>query len=121
MKKKICTLLIAFIASIFTLSCTKEDFTDPDNLVGTSWRCTSGPYFDDEEILYETIIFTSTSEIEIWYKYTDGEEEYGGDAMYTIDGNEITINADYELITGEINGKRMTLIADGDRYVFVKQ
>jgi hypothetical protein len=121
MKKLI--LLIIIFTSILTTSCTKDEKDDsisPENISGTTWKCTSGTdWFEDLE--YALLIFTSTSTAQGWTKEIDELEQKDFDGSFTISNNQIFISHEDGSVTGIIDGGNMTTIIDGETYVFIKQ
>ena len=94
---------------ILLTSCKKdEDFTNPNNLSGTSWLSENiGTELQPDYLMLK---FTSTSAVELWSKYFGDKtftlEDKGA---YTISGTTITIIlVDSGTGNGIIGGKTMT-------------
>lgn len=122
MKKLIFISLV--IITIFSVSCT-EDFTNPKTLSGTTWRCSS--FAEDDwmknEYEYVEMRFISTTQIEGWAKWIDGDLSKSGIANYTISGNTITFISEPSNTTetGTIDKEKMTINESGHILVFIKQ
>ena len=106
---------------ILSYSCSKDhDFTDPENLVDTSWKCTDGPSWWEGKTEYVVLKFRTTSMVEIWGKDIGLNEAKDYTAFYYIIDNNIDI--DYGSLTGKIDGKTMNLIIDNQGpFPFIKQ
>jgi hypothetical protein len=106
---------------VMSLSCSKEtDYTNPENLINTSWRCISGPSYWADAIDYLELRFTSTTTVEVWVKITDGELRKDSTESYIISGNAIDI--DNGSATGTIDGQKMHLkIEDDGPFLFALQ
>jgi hypothetical protein len=103
------------------LSCSKDDdFTKPENLSGTTWKCTSGDEWD-EDLEYALLVFISTTEVEGWTKEIGEEEEKDWTGTYSITNDKISVEFDEESFTGVINGKKMDTLIEGNSFLFIKQ
>lgn len=102
-------------------SCSKEDdFTKPENLKGTLWKCTQfHPFMEDME--YLAMKFISTTKVELSEKEIGEPVEQDGVAVYTISGNTITLISGNEKTTGVIEGETMTFSIEGIAFDFNKQ
>lgn len=122
--KQIIYITLAFIA-ILSNSCS-EDFTDPETLSGTIWRCSSISEESglSEEYEYFELRFISTSTVEIWNKpINDDLFKSDVNATYSISNKTITISmsGSSNTLTGIIDNKTMTIISSDYIYVFTKQ
>lgn len=110
MKRLIFITLI--ITAIISISCT-DDYTDPKTLSGTTWRCSTFNEGDWMKNEYEYIEFRfiSTTEVEGWAKWIDGDLSKTGTTGYTISGNTITLNSASSDLTvkGTIEKKTMKM------------
>jgi hypothetical protein len=117
-------IILAFVfATVLTTSCSKDemdDFTNPENISGTTWKCTSGTYWD-EDLEYALLIFTSTTAVEGWTKYVDEGEQKDWTGAFSISNDRISITYEDESFTGIIDGKTMNTTIDGGTYIFIKQ
>jgi hypothetical protein len=122
-------MVIAVVAMI-TFSCT-TDYTNPNNLKGTTWRCTSFPegYVGAE---YQELRFTSTTAVETWYKATTPQSEAVKlDVLqtYTTSKSDITITSTLTVmgqtststVTGTIKDKTITMTSGNNKWVYTKQ
>lgn len=116
-------LFITLTLMVFLLSSCKknEDFTNPANLTGTSWKSdnmgtTSAPD-------YMMLKFISKTTVEVWFKsYGDATFTMDSSGIYTISGNSITIDiGDGHPTTGGIDGNTMTFVENGETIKFTKQ
>jgi hypothetical protein len=117
MKRRLINLVnlkvIFIILLVISLSCSKEtDYTNPENLINTTWRCVSGPSYWDNAIDYLELRFTTTAIVEVWVKITDGELRKDSTESYIISGNEIDI--DNGSAVGTIDGREMYLKLEAD-------
>ena len=110
------------IIAILTTSCT-EDFTNPKNLVGTIWRCSSFPTGSGmENYDYEELRFTSTSSLEVWGKEKNASaQKVNNTYSYTIENITISITYTGITVVGTINNNKMTVNQNNITAVFVKQ
>jgi len=118
--KKLIFLVMAIVALI-TTSCSKDktdDFTKPENLSGTTWKCV--PDLSDD-IEYYLMIFTSTTTVEAWIKYIGEEEDQISICSYTISNDRIIISYEDILQIGIIDGKTITTTIDEKTCIFYKQ
>lgn len=117
-------ILLAFVfATILTTSCSKDeidDYTKPENISGTNWKCTSGTDWD-EELEYALLIFTSKTIVEGWTKYVGYGEHKDWIGFFSISNDRISITHEDDSFTGIIDGKTMTTTIDGETFVFIKQ
>ncbi len=118
-------LLAVVFATILTTSCSKDDnvdFTNPENISGTTWKCTSGTDWDEDHE-YILMIFTSTTTVEGWSKEPNEEEELDWSGSFTISDDQISLssNAVDIIITGIIDDENMTLTMAGGTYIFSEQ
>jgi hypothetical protein len=118
-------ILLAFVfATVLTTSYSKgeiNDFTTPENISGTTWKCTSGTHWH-EDLEYCLLIFTSTTVVEGWTKIKDEAEQKGWTGSFSISNDSISITFEDESITGIIDGNAMnTTNDDGETYIFLKQ
>ena len=122
MKKKIWIypLLLIVLVLILVNGCKKDDKdVTPDNLAGTNWKSFDTDYEDEE---YYILKFTSKTIAELWIKDEGDPELYEEmDGIYSISGNNITIDFGYDQIMGVIEGKNMSFADDGSVIVFTKQ
>ena len=142
MYKKLSWFAFVFI---FTLpfiisSCSKDDddFTNPINLVNTTWDCNEPAVgFEDEweEDGMQKIrfVFTSTTKAEYWL-FGQGWSENEGTMTYEISGKNITLvpdDTDFDDLnwTGSISGNKMSMTIKGSHlpggeigpFIFIKQ
>jgi hypothetical protein len=126
--RKLVPFIIALVA-IITFSCT-TDYTNPNNLKGTTWRRTSFPE-GNNDIEYSDMRFITTSFVEGWIKQKNESFLRKVDLRVTYSVSKSTItftqsSNDEDLITifsatGTINGKTIT-ISEGDATaVFTKK
>jgi hypothetical protein len=118
MKKE---LFIALVLTVVVFSSCKkdDDFTNPDNLVGTEWKSLDTDYSDEEYYLFK---FNSKTIVEEWTKNSDETKLYNEmSGTYTISGNKITIDFGYTPLEGVIEGKTMNFAYDGGVVAFTKQ
>lgn len=112
------------IITFFTISCT-EDFTNPKVLSGTTWRCST--FSEDDwmknEYEYVEMRFISTTKVEGWAKWIDGDLSQSGSTNYTISGNTITLISESSNLTetGMIDKETITINELGHKLVFIKQ
>lgn len=121
-------IILAFVfATVLTTSCSKDeidDFTKPENISGTTWKCTSGTDWA-EDLEYALLIFTSTTVVEGWTKEVAEGKQKDWTGSFTISNDRISISysddGDGETFTGIIEGENMNLTIDEGTYVFSKQ
>ena len=121
MKKSI--FLIITIIAVFITSCSKNeivDYTKPENLSGTTWKCTTGTNWE-ADIEYLLLVFTSTTNVELWTKLVNETVRKDGIGLYTISNDTISILFEDELLTGIINGEKINLRSDGNIFPFLRQ
>jgi hypothetical protein len=115
------------IAAIVIVSCSKdkkeEEYTNPENLSGTIWKCYDGL---DEDMEYAALKFISTSAIEGWTKFKSGTEVKDWTGSYTVNSNIITVNYinafGNHSFAGAIDGETMNLaFENAGTLVFKKQ
>jgi hypothetical protein len=119
MKKLI--FLVMTIVALITTSCSKaktDDFTKPENLSGTTWKCA---LVLSEDIEYYLMIFTSTTTVEAWTKYIGEAEDLVSTCSYTISNDRISISHEDIIQTGIIDGETITTTVDDKTCVFYKQ
>jgi hypothetical protein len=123
-------LVIAVVAMI-TFSCT-PDYTDPNNLKGTTWRCTSFPAaYADFGLEYTELKFTTTKAVEQWTKLkSEAAATKSDDIMtYTISKSTITVTRTSTFMnettttteTGTIKDKTITVKDGEDTFVYTKK
>lgn len=116
-------LAIALVmVTIYMISCTKDDnidYTQPENLSGTTWKCSSGPDWD-EDCEYALLIFTSVTTVEGWSKYIGEEQERDWTGTFSISNNTITMNHGGYSYSGSIEGSSIRLVLNSKTYVFDK-
>ncbi len=119
-------VISAFTISSFS-SCDKDDndldFTNPENLSGTTWK-TSDYHPDSDEWEYAALKFKTTSALELWAKVIGQDEEKHGNCTYTIEGSNIKIVADGVPLSewymeGTINAQEMELSIYDEGMFFV--
>jgi hypothetical protein len=116
-------ITIVTISSLF-FSCSKEktelinDYTNPENLVGTTWKTKDGLGSVFE---YAALKFTSLSLVEGWTKVKSKIEIREWIGTFTIIKDTITIINSDEFYKGPIEGEIMNLEVYGSNYVFKKQ
>jgi hypothetical protein len=116
--KKILFITVA-ITTILFVSCSKEeDYTNPENLFGTTWKCKTGLGSETE---YASLKFISTSSVEGWSKQISEDEIKDWTGTYIIFIKTITVNYGTESFTGTIEGTNMNVVIDGVPYLFKKQ
>ena len=119
--KKLIFLTMAIFA-VITTSCSKDendDFTKPENLSGTTWKCSELDW--DEDLEYAKLVFTSTTIVEGWTKYVDEVEHKDWTGSFTISNDEISISFEGDSFIGIIDGETMTVTIDGETLIFTKQ
>jgi len=122
--KKLIFITMTIIA-IMTTSCSKtEDFSDPKNLVGTTWRCSNFTNADEANTYdYYELNFVSTTQVEEWDKKKNANATKEEAYSYSINGNAITLSIDAASFksVGTIDKKTMSFTANGNTFVFTKQ
>lgn len=111
------------LATVLTISCSKDeidDFTNPENLSGTSWKCSSVDIWD-ESLEYALLIFTSKTAVEGWTKNTDQAAQKDWTGSFTISNDRISISYEDDSLTGIIEGEKMDITIDGETFIFYKQ
>jgi len=111
------------LVAIMSISCT-DDFTNPKNLNGTTWRCSTFPVTEMSMIVeYIEVKFTSTTTGKSYYKMKNEDATKLDTFTYTIVGDKITIISEGKTSpgVGTIDKKTMTFIQDGVTLVFTKQ
>ncbi|WP_350285737.1 hypothetical protein [uncultured Croceitalea sp.] len=91
------------------LACTKdetaaEDFTNPANLVGTTWK--SGG-FPNTNVEYALLEFLAANRVQGSSKRENQELELDWNGVFNIENDSISIIYDIEEIKGKINGSTM--------------
>lgn len=112
------------IIAIMTTSCSKtEDFFDPKDLAGTTWRCSDfSSSYTANNYEYEEYKFISTTQNETWLKSKNASAKKIATTKYTVKDKTITIfYGDNSSITGNIDNKTMTFTISGGTYTFKKQ
>lgn len=116
-------IILAFVFAIVLItSCSKDaidDFTKPENISGTTWKCSTGSYWN-EDLEYALLIFKSTKAVEGWTKLKDKAEQKDLSGTFSISNNKISFVFDEESFTGIIEGKTMKITNDGT-FIFLKQ
>jgi len=122
--KTIKIFVLIAILSLGVSACT-EDFTNPANLVGTTWKATDvSKTVMASEFDYMSLKFTSKTNVDSYYKLkTETSETSGGSATYSISGKTITFTNPGGTSggSGTIDGKTLTLTQEGVSLVFTKQ
>ena len=114
MKKTIYILLI-FIISIVSASCTKD--TLDDRLVGTVWRCTN-PVIDtrDGSIMgFQYYEFVSTTEVERYLKRNDVVVNSYGTFTYTLNYPKMIVT---ETKYGMVNSEEFAFTDSRTMYIY---
>ena len=114
MKKTIYILLI-FIISIVSASCTKD--TLDDRLVGTVWRCTK-PVIDtrDGSIMgFQYYEFVSTTEVERYLKRNDVVVNSYGTFTYTLNYPKMIVT---ETKYGMVNSEEFVFTDSRTMYIY---
>ncbi len=120
---------LTFIAILFTTLLTTSCFTDYEdddvepsaNLSSTSWLSTSSNNWD-EDFEYLVLVFTTSSQVEIWSKMVnEGAETKDDTGSYTISGSSITVDLGSLSLSGTFSAESMTVSGDGDTYYYNKQ
>ncbi len=110
-------------ATVLSTSCSKDetdDFTKPENLAGTTWKCTSGTDLD-EDPEYALLIFTSRITVEGWTKYENEGEQKDWTGSFSISNDRISITYEDETLTGIIDGETIKTTINGETLIFIKQ
>ncbi|TRZ75216.1 MAG: hypothetical protein D4R97_02895 [Bacteroidetes bacterium] len=105
-------LLIAFVlTTVMFVACKKDenkdqtqnvDYTKPENLSGTNWKC-----FDvgqNPNMEYAALKFRSTSAVEGWSKNKTEIEKMDWTGSYTVNNNTITFDYVMDSIPGNFSG-----------------
>lgn len=111
MKKQF--ILIVAIIAIMTFSCT-DDFKNPKNLVGTTWRCSEFANVSARSAYnYMEVKFISETGFETWVNLRkNGETKFSEHYNYSIKGNKLTT---IELsMGGTIEKDKMYLTIDSE-------
>ena len=121
--KKLIFITMAIIA-VMTTSCSEtEDFSDPKNLVGTTWSCgvfPSGQGLEDYE--YIELKFISTTQLEVWGKEKNANaQKTNYTYTYSINNKTITITYSEGVLVGTIDNNSMTLTESGYTLIFTKK
>jgi len=117
MKRALFIISVIFtIALISSTSCKKDDESDPKSLVGTSWR-----YDDLQSEYYSLLLFKSVIEFEVWEYEPDEDPTLEESGTYTVSSGTITFIIDDEIYKGSITEEKITLNADGEVLIFIKQ
>ena len=126
-------LLIAFVlATVLFSACKKTetrdskptvDYTKPENISGTTWKC-----FDvgiDPTMEWAALIFRSTSAVEGWSKYKNLNETKDWTGGFTIINITITFNYLMDTVpqsfSGTISGENINCLMGGTPVTFKKQ
>ncbi len=120
--RKLVFALILFTVVLNT-GCSKDKsnkYANPENLSGTTWKCTSGTDWN-VNIEYALFIFPSATSIEGWTKYVSESLKKDWIGAFSISNNEISISTENESFTGIIDGETMNMTMDGESYVFRRQ
>lgn len=118
--------LFLFTLILLNFSCT-EDFTNPSNLVGTTWKATDFSHIsamNNYEYFY--FKFSSTTNVQGFIKIKDSSNELNtSPSTYSISGKTISLFIDGDLTnTGTINGNNMKIYSSevsGEYIIFTKQ
>jgi hypothetical protein len=116
-------LLVFVFVTVLATSCSKDeidDFTKPENISGTIWKCTLAPNWD-KDLEYALLSFTSSTTVEGWTKYVDKEEQKDWTGSFSISNDRISISYESETFTGIIVGENINTTIDEETYVFSKQ
>ena len=107
----------------YSISFTESDvdYTNPENLSGTNWKCTDAEPLYGAGTEYIYMKFLSTLDIEGGSKETNEDEVKEFTGTYTVDGSTIYIDNGYETNTGTIDGTNISMEIEGNTYVFAKQ
>jgi hypothetical protein len=128
--RKLVPFVIALVAMI-TFSCT-TDYTNPNNLKGTTWRCSTLPE-SFVGVEYQELRFTSTTVVETWYKAVSPNSvavKSDFPQTYTTSKSDITITSTFTDMgqisitvtqTGTIKDKTITLSSGNTSFVYTKQ
>jgi hypothetical protein len=127
--RKFFPFVIAVVAMI-TFSCT-TDYTNPNNLKGTTWRCSSFPEAYAVLLVYTELKFTSTTAVEQWtkFKFDTAATKTSGTETYSVRKSSIIISRTYtdgiqthtSIDTGTIKDKTITFVYGNNTTVFTKQ
>lgn len=134
-KKKIMKklLLIVFmLTTVMFAACKKTetqdskvtvDYTKPDNLSGTTWKC-----FDmavDPTMEWAALIFTSTSAVEGWSKKKTASATKDWTGNFAVTNTTVTFNYLMDTVpqtfSGVINGEVINCQVGGATVAFKKQ
>jgi|GEM_PF-2118875 len=126
-------LLIAFaMTTIMFVACKKDenkdqtqnvDYTKPENLSGTTWKCFDvGP---NPNMEYAALKFRSTSAVEGWSKNKTEIEKMDWTGSYTVNNSTITFNYLMDTISqtfsGTVSGEVINCQMAGTTVTFKKQ
>ena len=122
-------LFIAIISFVVT-TCKKDNITDyanPENLAGTTWKCSDDP---NPDLLlgyeYTSLEFASISTVQAWSKYEGFDEESLGLYNYSIVYKTITLSQNQSVqgfgpVTGTIDREEIILQDGTNNQVYLKQ
>ena len=97
--RKFIFLAILFIFPL-TTSCSKDetvDYSDPENIAGTTWKCITYPDIS-KEIEYLLLVFTTKTEVEFWSKEIEAAKHKEWTRSFSISNDTISIISGEEYI-----------------------
>lgn len=115
--KKAIFLMLACVSVLLT-SC-ETDYSIPNNLVGTIWKCTYDNASNGLE--YDLLIFTSKSTVEGRSKYANQTEKSMFVGSFSILRSHIFVSSTDYVFDGEIIGDEMVIEMGNDICTFKKQ
>lgn len=117
-------IILAFVfATVLSTSCSKDeidDFITPEDISGTTWKCTSGEAFG-EDLEYALLVFTSTTAVEGWTKYIVDDVQKDWTGTFTISDDRISVLSENVRFTGVIEGEIINISMGEEVFVFSKQ
>lgn len=130
MKKLLLSVIV--LTTVLFSACKKNetqdqkasvDYTKPENLSGTTWKC-----FDmavDPTMEWAALIFTSTSAVEGWTKKKTANATKDWTGNFAIVSTTITFNYLLDSVpqtfSGTINGENINCLMGGTPVTFKKQ
>ena len=115
--KKTFFLVLACVSVLLT-SC-ETDYSIPNNLVGTIWKCTYDNASNGLE--YDLLIFTSKSTVEGRSKYANQTEKSLFVGSFSILKNHLYVTSTNYTFDGEIIGDEIIIEMGNDICTFKKQ
>ncbi len=114
--------LLYLLALPFLFIGCDDDEETPDSLTGTTWTYSGSEIEDGNKITYTLgITFKNATTCE-YFIQVPGEEDYSYEQEYTYTKPNVRIvDEEGEVITGTVNGNKMTLTYEGGESVVLKK